>query len=806
MFTQHNVLSDLTERSEKHYNAFLMSKNRPKDGASLSPEEILKTLHELQVHQIELEMQNEALRTAQAKIGWMLSKKPTPIETGQTERHDQDYGDLTELNRDGIILKSIGSERLGNFASDYLELMGTSSAIYEANGDYAFGIFASGWCRMMDCASHRLCDTSDNAEALNSGRWLCHESCWTNCCKRVIAEGAPVDIACNGGIRMYAVPILARGNVVGAINFGYGDPPKDPEKLRKLAEDYHLDYDDLVREANAYDSRPPFMIALAKRRLHSTARLIGTMIETQQAKDDLRQDREHMDHILSVTRTNMNTLDSEYNLRQVDDVWRKIYGNPNGRKCYDYFMGFDKPCAKCGVPQALATKQTTVTEEFLPKENRHIEVHTIPFQDKNGEWLVTEFNIDITEHKRAEAEKEKLQSQLLQAQKMESVGKLAGGVAHDFNNMLGVILGHAEMALDQIDPGQPIFDNLQEVRKAAERSANLTRQLLTFARKQTIAPRIIDLNETVEGMLKMLRRLIGEDIDLAWLPGKNLAPIKVDPSQIDQILANLCVNARDAIDLPAPSGKPQRKVGEVGKITIETEAVTFDRVYCAVHADFLPGEYVLLEVSDNGCGMDTEILNHLFEPFFTTKEQGKGTGLGLSSVYGAVKQNNGFIKLYSEPGLGTTFKIYLPRHKAKTPIKTDKAKTKPAACGNETILLVEDEPSILLMVTRLLESMGYVVIAAKTPGEAIRLAYEHSGSIDLLMTDVVMPEMNGRDLAKNLLSIYPDIKRLFMSGYTASVIAHHGVLDEGVYFIQKPFSSKDLGAKLREVLDHKNAD
>ncbi|MDZ7642079.1 MAG: PAS domain S-box protein [Desulfurivibrio sp.] len=426
-------------------------------------------------------------------------------------------------------------------------------------------------------------------------------------------------------------------------------------------------------------------------------------------------------------------------------------------------------------------------------EKRLIEWHNTVLTENEEFQMILSIGADITERRRAEAEKEKLQAQLLQAQKMESVGRLAGGVAHDFNNMLSVIQGYTELALRRIDPEQPLFGDLQQISKAAKRSAELTRQLLTFARKQTIAPKVIDLNETVERMLKMLRRLIGEDIDLSWQPDPNPAPVKVDPTQIDQILANLCVNSRDAI-------------ADVGKITIETGVVAFDEAYCAVHAGFLPGEYVLLAVSDNGCGMDRETVDHLFEPFFTTKEQGKGTGLGLASLYGAVKQNNGFINVYSEPGQGTTVKVYLPRHQDSKPLQAANKTAKPPAGGGETILLVEDEPAILHVTTTLLKSLGYVVIAAATPGEAIRLAHEHSGSIDLLMTDVVMPEMNGRDLAKNLLSIYPGIKRLFMSGYTANVIAHHGVLDEGVHFLQKPFSLQDLGAKLGEVLGDKNND
>lgn len=418
-----------------------------------------------------------------------------------------------------------------------------------------------------------------------------------------------------------------------------------------------------------------------------------------------------------------------------------------------------------------------------------LEVFGAPIRNAQGDvWASLVSFQDITERKQAEAEKEKLEAQLSQAQKMEAIGQLAGGVAHDFNNMLGVILGHTEMALEKIDPAEPLFAGLRAVQQAAERSVALTRQLLAFARKQTIAPIVINLNDTVAGMLKMLHRLIGENIDLLWKPGGNHYPVKVDPSQIDQILANLCVNARDAI-------------AGVGKITIETNVISFDEAYCAEHARYKPGEYILLAVSDDGCGMDRETLDHIFEPFFTTKEQGKGTGLGLASVYGAVKQNNGFINVYSEPGQGTTVRIYLPKYTAKPANVSEEAPDHPAEPGHETILLVEDEPAILEMTTMLLGRLGYTVVAASTPGEAIRLAHENSGRISLLMTDVVMPEMNGRELAGNLLNRYPGLKRLFMSGYTANVIAHHGVLDEGVHFIQKPFSKKELGAKLREALE-----
>ncbi|MHC1724787.1 MAG: PAS domain S-box protein [Syntrophobacteraceae bacterium] len=418
-----------------------------------------------------------------------------------------------------------------------------------------------------------------------------------------------------------------------------------------------------------------------------------------------------------------------------------------------------------------------------------VNVNVTLLRDSAGQPMRTMATIeDITERKRAEEENAKLQEQLFQSQKMESIGRLAGGVAHDFNNMLGVILGHAEMALAQVDFSQPLHGALHEIRKAAERSANLTRQLLAFARKQTVAPRVLDLNETVQGMLQMLGRLIGEDIELVWVPESGLWQVKIDPSQIDQVLANLSVNARDAI-------------AGVGNLTIQTQNVVFDERYCAEQAGFVLGEYVQLAVTDDGCGMNKETRDRLFEPFFTTKGVGKGTGLGLATVYGIVRQNNGFINVYSEPGLGTTFKIYLPRHKGKAEQLMNEGAAETHGGGSATILLVEDEPAILDMTRIMLERQGYTVLAASMPGEAIRLAEAHPGEIHLLMTDVVMPEMNGRDLAKNILPLYPNLKRLFMSGYTADVVAHHGVLDAGINFIQKPFTMKEIAKKVREILE-----
>ncbi|MFO7713588.1 PAS domain S-box protein [Desulfosarcina sp.] len=391
--------------------------------------------------------------------------------------------------------------------------------------------------------------------------------------------------------------------------------------------------------------------------------------------------------------------------------------------------------------------------------------------------------IDISEQK-------KLERQLHQAQKMESVARLAGGVAHDYNNMLSVIIGYAELTLEKMSPSDPLHHDLQEILAAAMRSADITRQLLAFARKQTIAPKVLDLNATVEGVLQMLRRLIGEDIDLAWLPGRNIWPVKMDPTQLDQIMANLCVNARDAIT-------------DVGKITIETGMATLDEAYCADHPGFIPGNFVMLAVSDDGCGMDKQTLVNLFEPFFTTKAVGRGTGLGLATVYGIVKQNEGFINVSSEPGKGSTFTIYLPKYLG--PVIEDQMQptdSVPKGRG-EMVLVVEDEPATLKLAERMLSDLGYKVIVAGTPSKAINLVKDLAGEIHLLITDVVMPEMNGRELSEQLRSLYPALKLLFMSGYTADVIAHRGVLEDGVNFIQKPFSKKDLATMVRQTLGGK---
>jgi two-component system cell cycle sensor histidine kinase/response regulator CckA len=449
---------------------------------------------------------------------------------------------------------------------------------------------------------------------------------------------------------------------------------------------------------------------------------------------------------------------------------------------------FDETSFRNFIAPLLRREQEKLTFETVHRRadgsDYPVEVHLYPAEYR-GRRAFLAIILDISERKKAEEEKAKLESQLIQAQKMESIGRLAGGVAHDFNNMLSVILGYAELLKARLPAGDPLVKDVLEIEKAGIHSRDITRQLLAFSRKQIIEPRSVNLNDLIESAQNTLARLIGEDIDQRFHPGKDLWKIKIDPSQVDQILMNLAINARDAM----PRG---------GKLMIETKNIHLDEAYCRTNAECLPGHYVLLEVSDDGAGMDKEILSHIFEPFFTTKEVGKGTGLGLATVYGIVKQNNGFINVYSEPGRGTTFKIYIPRIRGEE--ITEKNEETIVAKGTGTVLLVEDNVMVRGMTTAVLKELGYTVLVAETPQNALSLCESKDTTIDLLMTDVVMPEMNGTELRDKIRAIRPEIKVLFMSGYTSNVIVHRGVLGEGVQFVQKPFSMHDLARKVREAI------
>jgi PAS domain S-box-containing protein len=405
----------------------------------------------------------------------------------------------------------------------------------------------------------------------------------------------------------------------------------------------------------------------------------------------------------------------------------------------------------------------------------------------NGEMCILSVIRDITDRKQAEEERTKLESQLQQAMKMEAVGRLAGGVAHDFNNLLTSIICNTELAEQELSPSDPLLHNLKETAKAAQSAASLTRQLLAFSRKQIIEPKVLNLNDLVGNVQKMLMRLIGEDIELKTVPGERLDSVKIDAGQFEQVLVNLAVNARDAM----PDG---------GALTIETANIDLDESYCALHPQVQPGRYVMLVVSDTGHGMTDEVKKHLFEPFFTTKAIGRGTGLGLATTFGVVKQAGGSIDVYSEIGKGTTFRIFLPRVDEKASKLIRETPSLELLKGTETIFVVEDEPNLREMVIKILKRFGYSTLDAPNGDEAYMFGEKYTGRIDLLITDVVMPGMNGRELAEHLVVMHPEMKVLFTSGYTENVIVHHGVVDKNLNFIGKPYTPQGLAVKIREVL------
>jgi PAS domain S-box-containing protein len=452
-----------------------------------------------------------------------------------------------------------------------------------------------------------------------------------------------------------------------------------------------------------------------------------------------------------------------------------------GKSLFEYFRTDDPEFpAIAAHRKALEGESATFEIEW---EKRFLEAHVQPLHSNEGEALgVIGVALDITDRQR-------LADQLRQSQKMQAIGELAGGVAHDFNNLLMVVKGHAEMLLDRLPDSSPLRHSIEQVQGASERAAGLTRQLLAFSRKQVLQPVVLDLNGVVAGMIQMVSRVIGEDIELVFLPSLKLGLVKADPSQMEQVVLNLVVNARDAM----PEG---------GKLTIETSNVVIDRGYAAKHPGGMePGTYVMLTVSDNGCGMDAKTQARIFEPFFTTKGQGKGTGLGLATVYGVVKQSGGFIWVYSEVGRGTTFKIYLPQVTSQVEkAGAEKIPSRPAA-GTETILFVEDEESVRDLVRDYLGVTGYQVLEASDGVRALEVAATHKGPIHMLITDVVMPRMSGREVATQIAAQRPEMKVLYISGYTDDSVFRHGVLEGGVAFLQKPFNLKTLAQRIREVLD-----
>jgi PAS domain S-box-containing protein len=559
-----------------------------------------------------------------------------------------------------------------------------------------------------------------------------------------------------------AIPLRDNGKPFGALNIYSSEPDAfDPEEVR------------LLRELAA--------------RLGNGIKSLRMQAEHRQDKEALLRSEEKYREMVENLNDIIFALDSENTVTYISPVIEPLSGySPQeiiGRSFADFIYPEDLPDLNRSLQKVLSGSLEPLEYRVLTKsgETRWVRSSSRPMYQDGRIVGLRGILTDITEQRN-------LEEQFLKSQKMEAIARLTGGIAHDFNNVLTAILGYSELLANRLENDEELHPHVQEIVNAADRAASLIRQLLAFSRKQVLQPKVLDLNKQVQDMQKLLKRLIGEDIRLSTRLDPQLGLVKVDPSQIEQVLMNLAVNARDAL----PEG---------GQLTIETSNVVLDEQYARDHVSAAPGPYILLSVSDNGSGMDKETQTKIFDPFFTTKELGKGTGLGLSTVYGIVKQSGGNIWVYSEPGLGTTFKIYLPRVDALVETEQKTRAARKSTGGTETILLVEDEDMVRELIELGLTRDGYSVLESRSPREALELCRRHEGPIHLLITDIIMPEMSGRDLAEQMQTMYPEVRVLYMSGYTDDVIVHHGILEAGIDYLQKPFGPGALSQKVREILD-----
>jgi len=529
---------------------------------------------------------------------------------------------------------------------------------------------------------------------------------------------------------------------------------------------------------------------LAALRLHREDRLVeGSLLDITERKV-LEAEREaalqRLEFVIATTRTGMDIIDEDYQIRYIDPARRTTMGDPSGRPCYEYFLGRSSPCESCGMQKALATRELHVQEQTLPSDKGRItQITSLPYHDNTGKWLVAEVIVDITERKKAEAERLELERRVAASQKLEGLGILAGGVAHNFNNLLTIILGHARL-LEEMNPGVPAtLSSVKEIIKASERSRELVDQLLSLRKQQALKLRPVDLNTVINECAVLLRQAVRENIAIQHRLASSMCPIDGDPARLELVLLNLALNAQDAI-----SGR--------GRIEIATEEVIVDGAVARRHEDLAAGRYIRLVFGDTGEGMDVETRRKIFTPFFTTKEPGKGTGLGLYSVYGIVKQHHGKIEVDSREGDGTRFLIYFPRtealvHDMRTPEVVRSHR------GTETVLLVEDEAQIRALLSRHLQSLGYAVLEASDGRAAMQVISEYTGVVDVLVTDMVMPIMNGTELWERLHEQMPGLRALFMSGYSPEVIAPYS--PNTLELLIKPFTGSDLAARIREILD-----
>lgn len=743
-----------------------------------------------------LEKKDEERKQAQASlrsIQWLLTRS-APLAAHQP----QPYGDLTELNREGLILTHVGADMLEEIVAGFLELLDTSSAVYEKNGDYACGILTSGWCRLLDNASRSNCNARDNQAALQSGNWLCHESCWTDASQASIRTGQPADIECNGGLRIYAIPVLANGEVIGAINFGYGDPPREPNRIAEIADKYRVDPKALRTEAGQYESRPPFIVDVAKKRLGGAARLVGALVESRMAQSELFRERERLNVTLQSIGDGVITTDNDCRVILINRMGEFMTGyareKAQGRPLAQVFRVTEQASEIACSPDTDGSRFSSEPLDPVanPVENavltakdgtlRQVAFSSSPIVSPDGHAMGTVLVFrDVTE-------KREMESALRHAHKMEAIGKLAGGIAHEFNNVLGIVLGNTELSIEDLDSGHPVVENLREIHLASLRARDIVKQLLSFSRKIDIRQEPADLRPIVRDTLKLLRASIPSFIRIKERLAKDLDMVVADDTQIHQLLLNLCNNAAQAME------------NDGGELIIELKNSRLNSGEIPGQPELRTVPCVRLRVKDTGHGIPEKIRDRIFDPYFTTKPVGKGSGMGLAVVHGIVTAHGGAIHVHSDPDRGTAFDVYFPAVNEPAAARPDRPGPGPVPGGTEQILFVDDEPAIVASGARLLKRMGYRIVSETDPVRALERFRSDPSRFDLVISDMTMPGLTGDRLAMELLKIRQDIPIIICTGYSERISQETAEKMNIKGLLSKPVEKQTLAIAIRKAL------
>ncbi|MBN1547042.1 MAG: response regulator [Syntrophaceae bacterium] len=782
------------------------------------------------------------------RFSWLL-EETSPSENFSkrpVETYEHTCRNLPALSTCRVILDAVGEDSLREIADDCLRLLETSMAIYELNGDYALDIITSGWCRFLNHTSRHLCGTDNNKETLGNGKWHCHESCWTNASKVSIETGKPVDIECRGGLRLYAVPILANRETVGSINLGYGDPPTDQQKLKEIATLYEVSEKELTEQAHAYSSRPPFIIDFAKQSLRSIAKMIGKIVECKQQEKQTNRLRSRLNAICNVNQLIAHQPDRDKLLHGVChkliesqgyyNVWivlldesQKTLATAEAGLGNDFLplieqfksgempdcvqkalaqsdvISIAEPHGTCGrCPLATLYHGRAAMTIRLENEGKIYGVLSaaIPTDlatEAEDRMLFKELAQDIsfalhgieTEERRAHAEKEKekIKKQFYHVQKMETIGVLAGGVAHDFNNILAAIIGYTEMALADIPEGNSTADYLDQVLKAGNRAKELVKHILAFSCETRHESKQITIKPILKEAVKFLKTTLPKTIEVRSTIEECPDVMLADPVFIFQILMNLFTNAAHAM----------RKEG--GELAIRLTGVSLDADTVLRYPNLQPGPYIRIAISDTGQGMDDEVGKHIVEPFFTTKGEDEGTGMGLSVVHEMVNDLGGTVKVISKPGEGTTFYLLFPTidESKKSDIQVHMSLPR----GSECILFVDDEDVLADIGLKMLKNFGYDVVAKTSSLEALKAFREQPGKFNLVITDQDMPHITGEKLSQEPVKIRPDIKIILCTGFSDENISENASSFGIQKVLMKPIVMCDLADAIRTVLDKK---